>query len=137
MAEPIIERAPGDPRQRKINPGLKVALEMGPVIVVFRVTYKGVTSDPVTYNVVATVPGIYTQNSQGSGPGSILNSDLSINGPTNTAEQGGPIPIVYGRMRVGSALVSSSVSTDQVEGAQSAGAVSGTTARASFSGGEL
>ena len=59
------------------------------------------------------------------------------NGPTNTAEQGGPVPVVYGRMRVGSALVSSSVSTDQVEGAQSAGAVSGTTARASFSGGEL
>jgi len=59
------------------------------------------------------------------------------NGPTNTAEQGGPIPIVYGRMRIGSALVSSSVSTDQVEGAQSAGAVTGTTARASFSGGEL
>ena len=59
------------------------------------------------------------------------------NGPTNTAEQGGPIPVVYGRMRVGSALVSSSVSTDQVEGAQSAGAVTGTTARASFSGGEL
>jgi predicted phage tail protein len=58
-------------------------------------------------------------------------------GPTNTAEQGGPIPIVYGRMRIGSALVSSSVSTDQVEGAQGAGAVSGTTARASFSGGEL
>jgi uncharacterized protein (TIGR03437 family) len=60
---------------------------------VVRVTYKGVTSDPVTYNVVATVPGIYTQNSQGSGPGSILNSDLSINGPTNTAAKGSIVAV--------------------------------------------
>jgi intracellular septation protein len=41
MAEPIIERAPGDPRRKKINPGLKFALEMGPLIVFFLVTYKG------------------------------------------------------------------------------------------------
>jgi intracellular septation protein len=41
MAEPIIERAPGDPRQKKIHPGLKFALEMGPLIVFFLVTYKG------------------------------------------------------------------------------------------------
>jgi intracellular septation protein len=41
MAEPIIERAPDDPRQKKIHPGLKFALEMGPLIVFFLVTYKG------------------------------------------------------------------------------------------------
>jgi intracellular septation protein len=41
MAEPVIERAPGDPRQKKINPGLKFALEMGPLIIFFLVTYKG------------------------------------------------------------------------------------------------
>lgn len=41
MAEPIIERAPGDPQRKKIHPGLKFALEMGPLIVFFLVTYKG------------------------------------------------------------------------------------------------
>jgi intracellular septation protein len=41
MAEPLIERAPGDPRQKKVNPGLKFALEMGPLIIFFLVTYKG------------------------------------------------------------------------------------------------
>ena len=50
-----------------------------------RVTYKGVTSDPFTYNVAAAVPGIYTQNSQGNGPGSILNQDLTLNGISNRA----------------------------------------------------
>ncbi len=41
MAEPIIERAPDDPRRKKINPGLKFLLEMGPLVVFFFVTYKG------------------------------------------------------------------------------------------------
>jgi intracellular septation protein len=41
MAEPIIERAPGDPRRKKVNPGLKFVLEMGPLILFFLVTYKG------------------------------------------------------------------------------------------------
>jgi len=50
-----------------------------------RVVYKGTTSDPVVYNVVAAAPGIYTQNSQGTGPGSILNQNNSINGPGSAA----------------------------------------------------
>ncbi len=58
-----------------------------------RVTYKGVTSDPVTYNVTNTVPGIYTQNSQGNGPGSILNQDLSVNGPTNPAAKNSVVAV--------------------------------------------
>jgi intracellular septation protein len=41
MAEPIIERAPGDPRRKKINPGLKFVLEMGPLLLFFLVTYRG------------------------------------------------------------------------------------------------
>ena len=57
-------------------------------------------------------------------------------GPVNTSEQGGPIPILYGRMRIGSTLVAASVSTDQIEGTVTAGAP-GTTARQPFSGGEL
>lgn len=57
-------------------------------------------------------------------------------GPVNTSEQGGPIPILYGRMRIGSTLVAASVSTDQIEGTVTAGAP-GTTARQPFAGGEL
>lgn len=57
-------------------------------------------------------------------------------GAVNTSEQGGPIPILYGRMRIGSTLVAASVSTDQIEGTVTAGAP-GTTARHAFSGGEL
>jgi uncharacterized protein (TIGR03437 family) len=35
-----------------------------------------------------TMPGIFTQNSQGSGPGAILNQDYSTNGPGNAAAKG-------------------------------------------------
>lgn len=36
------------------------------------------------------------------------------NGPTNTTEQGGPVPLVYGQMRVGSIVVSSGLSTENL-----------------------
>jgi uncharacterized protein (TIGR03437 family) len=45
-----------------------------------RVVYKGVQSDPITYNVVATAPGVYTANAAGSGQGAILNQDFTYNG---------------------------------------------------------
>lgn len=57
-------------------------------------------------------------------------------GAVNTSEQGGPIPILYGRMRIGSTLVAASVSTDQVEGTVGAGKP-GSTARQAFSAGKL
>lgn len=59
-------------------------------------------------------------------------SSFIYNGPMNTVEQGGPVPVVYGRMVIGSTLMSSSVSTDQIEGAQAAG-LPNTTARSAFS----
>lgn len=37
-----------------------------------------------------------------------------FNGPVNTAEQGGPVPLVYGRVRVGSTIVSSGLSTEKL-----------------------
>jgi uncharacterized protein (TIGR03437 family) len=40
-----------------------------------QVSYLGVKSAAVSFNVTQAVPGIYTQNSQGFGPGSILNQD--------------------------------------------------------------
>ncbi len=57
------------------------------------VEYSGVQSAPVSYNVVATVPGIYTQNSQGTGPGSILNQDNTLNGAANPEKRGNVISI--------------------------------------------
>lgn len=58
------------------------------------------------------------------------------NGPANTAEQGGPIALIYGRMIVGSTLVNGSIATDRTDGSVSAG-VTGTTARLPFTGGNL
>ncbi|MEO8597711.1 MAG: hypothetical protein ABI759_30605 [Candidatus Solibacter sp.] len=58
------------------------------------VEYFGVQSAPLTYNVVAAAPGIYTQNSQGTGPGAILNQDFTLNGP-NTPEKRGNVIAIY------------------------------------------
>src|SRR5687768_4746965 len=41
MNEPIIEREPTDPKKREINPLLKLALELGPLIVFFFANTKG------------------------------------------------------------------------------------------------
>jgi uncharacterized protein (TIGR03437 family) len=57
------------------------------------VIYQGVSSSPLTYNVTVATPGIYTQNQAGSGPGSILNQDYSLNGPTNPAAKGSYIQV--------------------------------------------
>ena len=58
-----------------------------------RVIYKGIVSDPVALNVAAAAPGIYTQNSQGSGPGSILNQDYAINGSGAPAAKGAAVQV--------------------------------------------
>jgi len=58
------------------------------------VEYFGVKSDPLTYNVAAAAPGIYTLNTQGTGPGAILNQDgLTVNGPTAPEKRGNVIAI--------------------------------------------
>jgi uncharacterized protein (TIGR03437 family) len=57
------------------------------------VVFQGVRSAPLTYNVTTASPGIYTQNSQGTGPGSILNQDYSVNGPTKPAAQGSVVQV--------------------------------------------
>jgi uncharacterized protein (TIGR03437 family) len=56
--------------------------------------YSGVASSPLTYNVASAAPGIYTQNQQGNGPGSILNQDLRPNTPA-LPENRGNIVSVY------------------------------------------
>jgi uncharacterized protein (TIGR03437 family) len=57
------------------------------------VEYSGVQSAPVSQAVVATVPGLYTLNQAGTGPGAILNHDLSINGLANPEKRGSFIVI--------------------------------------------
>jgi uncharacterized protein (TIGR03437 family) len=57
------------------------------------VEYSGVQSNALTYNVVAAAPGIYTQNSQGTGPGSVLNQNGSVNTPSVAAARGSVISV--------------------------------------------
>ena len=52
------------------------------------VKYVGQTSNAYQLNSATTMPGVFTQNAQGSGPGAILNQDYSVNGPGNPAAKG-------------------------------------------------
>jgi uncharacterized protein (TIGR03437 family) len=52
------------------------------------VKFLGQTSNGVTMNMVTTAPGLFTANSSGTGPGAILNSNNSVNGPSNPATRG-------------------------------------------------
>jgi len=58
------------------------------------VSYQGVQSTPLIYSVQAAVPGIYTQNLQGTGPGAILNQDgVTVNGPGTMAAKGSVVAV--------------------------------------------
>jgi uncharacterized protein (TIGR03437 family) len=57
------------------------------------VEFSGVQSAAINQNVASAVPGIYTQNASGSGPGAILNQDLSLNGTSNPEKRGNVIAI--------------------------------------------
>jgi uncharacterized protein (TIGR03437 family) len=58
------------------------------------VEYEGVQSAPLIYSVQAAVPGIYTQNLQGNGPGAILNQDgVTVNGPGTPAAKGSVVSV--------------------------------------------
>jgi len=37
-----------------------------------------------------------------------------FNGPVNSSEQGGPVPVVYGQMRTGSVIISGGITTEQI-----------------------
>jgi uncharacterized protein (TIGR03437 family) len=59
------------------------------------VEYSGVQSSPNSYFVSAAVPGIYTLNTSGSGPGAIINQDgITVNSP-NAPEKRGNVIAVY------------------------------------------
>jgi uncharacterized protein (TIGR03437 family) len=59
-----------------------------------QVTYLGQLSSSQTLPVAAAAPGIFTADASGSGPGAILNSDYSLNSPSNPAAAGA-IVVVY------------------------------------------
>lgn len=58
-----------------------------------QVSYLGVSSNPLAYNVTTTVPGIYTVNQAGTGQGAILDQNLSVNSASNPAAKGSVIAI--------------------------------------------
>jgi uncharacterized protein (TIGR03437 family) len=62
------------------------------------VKYQGQSSNGVTLNMTTTAPGLFTLNSSGTGPGAILNSNNSVNGPgtgaTSPATRGDTV-VVY------------------------------------------
>jgi predicted phage tail protein len=67
-------------------------------------------------NLLTTVPKV------GAGQASSTLQSAFFNGPTNTQQQGTPVPLVYGQMLVGSQVVSAAIAAVD---ASSAGVVSG------------
>jgi uncharacterized protein (TIGR03437 family) len=64
------------------NPTVKVEIE-----------YQGLRSEPLVLPVLAARPGIFTIDGSGSGRGTILNEDGSLNSPENPAAKGSVIAI--------------------------------------------
>ena len=52
------------------------------------VTYNGVASPPTTLSVAPSAPGLFSANASGTGNGSIVNSDGTVNTPSNPAARG-------------------------------------------------
>jgi uncharacterized protein (TIGR03437 family) len=53
-----------------------------------QVEYQGALSDPLVVPITAAAPGLFTANASGTGQGSILNQDQSINSVSNPAAAG-------------------------------------------------
>jgi uncharacterized protein (TIGR03437 family) len=62
---------------------------------VLQVEYRGQRTNAINLRVTEAVPGLFTANSSGKGPGAILNQDNSVNTATNPARAGG-IVILFG-----------------------------------------
>lgn len=58
------------------------------------VNYGGLLSAPQSFNLAAAAPGIFTMDSSGNGPASVLNQDYSVNSEANPATPGSLV-IVY------------------------------------------
>jgi uncharacterized protein (TIGR03437 family) len=60
-----------------------------------QVVYNGVKSNVASLQVVDVIPGLFTANASGKGPGAILNQDLSVNSAANPAAPGSVV-VLYG-----------------------------------------
>jgi uncharacterized protein (TIGR03437 family) len=57
------------------------------------IEYAGESSNSDQLTVAAAAPGLFAQNSSGSGPGAILNQDNSLNGPGHAAAKGSIVQV--------------------------------------------
>ncbi len=57
------------------------------------VQYLGQSSNGISASVSPTAPGIFTANASGTGPGAILNANLTQNSPSNPANKGDVVAI--------------------------------------------
>jgi uncharacterized protein (TIGR03437 family) len=57
------------------------------------IKYAGQASNAYQLTTTTTVPGLFTQNASGSGPGAILNQENSVNGPGNRAAKGSVVQV--------------------------------------------
>ena len=57
------------------------------------IKYAGQASNAYQLTTTTTAPGLFTQNASGSGPGSILNQDNSVNKPGNPAAKGSIVQV--------------------------------------------
>ena len=57
------------------------------------IKYVNQTSNAYPLTSATTMPGVFTQNSSGSGPGSILNQDYTYNGPNHAAAKGSTVMV--------------------------------------------
>jgi uncharacterized protein (TIGR03437 family) len=58
-----------------------------------QISYNGTPSVVQTFNVAASAPGIFTDDSSGNGQAAILNQDYSVNSDANPASQGDVISV--------------------------------------------
>jgi uncharacterized protein (TIGR03437 family) len=111
VAAPIIAVANG-----QVNAMVPYGIA-GRATTVVQVSYLGVSSAGIAYNVTTTVPGIYTLNQAGTGQGAILNQDLSINNSSNPAAKGTVVAIYM----TGEGVTSPASSTGQLAPGNGAG----------------
>jgi len=58
-----------------------------------QVEYQGVRGDPLQVAVSATAPGLFTSDASGTGQGSILNQDTTVNSAANPARSGSVVSL--------------------------------------------
>jgi uncharacterized protein (TIGR03437 family) len=65
----------------------------GQPITTLQISVNGFRSNSAQMQIGDSMPGIFTQNSSGSGPGAILNEDDSINSAANPAKKGSVVTV--------------------------------------------